>query len=86
MKKIISITPVISWCSLLQAQDIKRYVQENAVRVNSNQPDSIEFSDIIAISNAIDDSRIVFMGEQNQSSLKTYTIGFTSYEGTAAIL
>lgn len=72
MKKIISITFAIACCSILIAQDIKKYTQENTIHINSNNPDSLDFSDLEGIGNAIADSRIVFLGEQGHGDAPAF--------------
>lgn len=45
--------------------DIKSYVTENTAQVNSIDPDSTDYSDLESIGNAIGNSRIVMLGEQD---------------------
>ncbi len=72
MKKLILIISAIVCYSVPNAQEIKKYVQENTIHINSNHPDSLDFSDLEPIGDAIADSRIVFLGEQDQGDAPTF--------------
>ncbi|MEP7255910.1 MAG: erythromycin esterase family protein [Ferruginibacter sp.] len=52
--------------------DIKNYVKENAVLVSTIQPDSLDFSDLEAFGNAIGQSKIVMLGEQDHGDAPTF--------------
>jgi erythromycin esterase len=49
----------------LGQRKIKEYVKENMVSIQAISPDSLDFSDLEAIGNAIGDRRIVMLGEQS---------------------
>ncbi|MFN0254223.1 erythromycin esterase family protein [Pedobacter ureilyticus] len=51
---------------------IKKYVRENIVSIKNISPDSLDFSDLEAIGNAIGDSRIVMLGEQDHGDAPTF--------------
>lgn len=72
MKKIILIIYSILCYSEPNAQDIKKYVQDNTIQINSNHPDSLDFADLEPIGDAIADSRIVFLGEQDHGDAPTF--------------
>ena len=54
------------------AQDVKKFVQANTSAIITNQPDSLDFTDIEAIGAAIGDARIVFMGEQDHGDAPSF--------------
>jgi len=72
MNQVIFSILLISLAGKLHAQDIKKYVQQNAVTITTNQPDSIDFSDLASMGNAIGDARIVFLGEQDHGDAPTF--------------
>lgn len=51
---------------------VKKYVQENIVSIKNIAPDSLDFSDLEVIGNAIGDSRIVMLGEQDHGDAPTF--------------
>jgi len=72
VKKIIFLILLLPCFNGLIAQDIKKYVQLNTSQIYSNQPDSIDFSDMESIGAAIGDARIVFMGEQDHGDAPSF--------------
>ncbi len=65
----------IAFClaSFLEGQDnIKNYVQENATAISFIEPDSINFEDLEKIGNAIGDSKVVMIGEQDHGDAPTF--------------
>jgi erythromycin esterase len=51
---------------------IKKYVRDNDVPIYTIEPDSIDFSDLQIIGNAIGDSKIVMLGEQDHGDAPTF--------------
>ena len=73
MKKILFTLSSLFFTLNLQSQDsIKRYVQENTMQVSAIDPDSLDFSDLEKIGEAIGDSRIVMLGEQDHGDAPTF--------------
>jgi erythromycin esterase len=72
MKQVLFLLLLITVFDDVQAQDIKNYVQQNAVAITTNQPDSIDFSDLETMGNAIGDARIVFLGEQDHGDAPSF--------------
>lgn len=57
----------------LQAQKIiKQYVQKNIIPITTIEPDSIDYKDLEAIGNAIGDSKVVMLGEQDHGDAPTF--------------
>ncbi|MDB5203088.1 MAG: Erythromycin esterase [Ferruginibacter sp.] len=66
---------VIGLLSLQQlpAQDLlKQYVQRETKAIRSNQPDSLDFTDLDVIGNAIGNSRIIMLGEQDHGDAPAF--------------
>lgn len=61
----------IAVCSCKQ-KDIKSYVTENLVPIQTISPDSTDFSELEKIGKAIGDSRIVMLGEQDHGDAPTF--------------
>ena len=72
MKQVILFFILSSYLNFLHAQDIKEYVLKNTNAILTNQPDSTNYTDLEAIGNAIADSRIVLMGEQDHGDAPTF--------------
>ena len=72
MKQYILLLVILTCCIYSNAQDIKKYVRQNAVAINTNLPDSTDFSDLEVIGNAIGDARIVMLGEQDHGDAPTF--------------
>ena len=53
-------------------QEIKSYIQENAVSIASIDPSSDEYSDLTALKNAIGDARVVMLGEQTHGDATAF--------------
>ncbi|MEE1944269.1 erythromycin esterase family protein [Pedobacter sp. KR3-3] len=53
-------------------QPTKKYVQNNMATIATIEPDSLNFKDLEAIGNAIGDSRIVMLGEQDHGDAPTF--------------
>ncbi len=57
----------------LQAQDkIEQFIKENTVAIKTIHPDSINYSDLEVIGNAIGDAKIVMLGEQDHGDAPTF--------------
>jgi erythromycin esterase-like protein len=53
---------------------VKKFVEQTAVSIPTIDPDSTNFSDLEVIGNAIGDSRIVMLGEQDHGDAPTFLI------------
>jgi erythromycin esterase-like protein len=51
---------------------IKKYVQEQAVQITTIEPDSTNYTDLEVIGNAIGNARIVMLGEQDHGDAPTF--------------
>lgn len=51
---------------------VKKFVEQTAVSISTIDPDSTNFSDLDVIGNAIGDSRIVMLGEQDHGDAPTF--------------
>src|SRR5215212_8009568 len=58
----MSIVMVASGC---KDQDIEKFIKENANVISNVNVDSDDFTDLLPIGNAIGDSRVVMLGEQD---------------------
>jgi erythromycin esterase-like protein len=73
MRKFLLILNAFFLTSFVKGQDnIKKYVQENAIEISSINPDSTNFLDLEEIGNAIGDSKVVMLGEQDHGDAPTY--------------
>jgi erythromycin esterase-like protein len=54
-------------------ESIKNYVKNNTVVVQSIEPDSTNYADLVQIGAAIGDARIVMLGEQDHGDAPTFT-------------
>lgn len=52
--------------------DIKSYVEENCTQVRTIEPDSTDYSDLESVGDAIGNSRIVMLGEQDHGDAPTF--------------
>lgn len=52
--------------------DIKKYIQENTIPIKSIDPNSTDYSDLEAIRNAIGNSKIVMLGEQDHGDAAAF--------------
>ena len=60
-------------CYFLSAQEsVKKFVQQSSVPILTIEPDSVNFSDLEPIGNAIKDARIVMLGEQDHGDAPTF--------------
>ena len=62
---------IFSFITFGQTQ-IKQFVQQNAVSISTIEPDSTNFSDLEIIGNAIGNSKIVMLGEQDHGDAPTF--------------
>jgi erythromycin esterase-like protein len=73
MHKPFFILIAFCWTSFVNGQDsIKKYVQENTVQIKAIEPDSTDYSDLEAFGNAIGNSKIVMLGEQDHGDAATF--------------
>ncbi len=72
LKQVVFLLLSIKGLDGVYAQEIKQYVQQNAVTITTNQPDSIDFSDLETMGNAIGDARVVFLGEQDHGDAPAF--------------
>ncbi|RWU10710.1 erythromycin esterase family protein [Pedobacter chitinilyticus] len=72
MKKLILLTFVLFGVQLFAQNNIKKYVQNNLKAVKAISPDSLDFSDLEVIGNAIGNARIVMLGEQDHGDAPTF--------------
>lgn len=56
----------------VDAQLVKQHVLQNAVSINSIQPDDTSFADLEPIANAIGNSRVVLLGEQDHGDAPAF--------------
>jgi erythromycin esterase len=60
-------------CSNTSAQkQIKKYIEDNTISISTISPDSTDFSDLEIIGNAIGDSKIVMLGEQDHGDASAF--------------
>jgi erythromycin esterase len=52
--------------------DIKSYIKQNTIAISTIQPDSTDFSDLESIGNAIGESKIVMLGEQDHGDAPAF--------------
>jgi erythromycin esterase-like protein len=55
-----------------QQNSVKQYVQDNLQPIATISPDSVDFSDLQAIGNAIGEARVVMLGEQDHGDAPTF--------------
>lgn len=73
MQKSFLLSVCICLVLLSAAQeDIKNYVKQNTIRVSTINPDSIDFSDLESIGDAIGESTIVMLGEQDHGDAPAF--------------
>ena len=72
MLKIYFVLFFLAVCTITNAQDIEKYVKATTIPVRTNSPDSLDFSDLEAIGNAIGDAKIVMLGEQDHGDAPTF--------------
>ena len=54
------------------SQNIREFVKQSSVEVKSILPDNEDYSDLESIGNAIGDSRLVMLGEQDHGDAPTF--------------
>ena len=70
MPKLIISLLLIHFINFAAGQNqIKKFVEQTAVSIPTIDPDSTNFSDLEVIGNAIGDSRIVMLGEQDHGDI-----------------
>lgn len=57
---------------ILAQDEIRQYIRLNTNRVRTDSPDSTDFSDLQPIGDAIGDSRVVMLGEQDHGDAPTF--------------
>lgn len=72
MKQFFPLLILVSAYFYPYAQDIKKYVQQNTVAINTIQPDSADYTDLEAIGNAIGNARIVMLGERDHGDAPAF--------------
>lgn len=73
MHKILILLIVLGISLLTKGQvHIKKYVKENANLISNIDPDSTDFKDFESIGNAIGQSKIVMLGEQDHGDAPTF--------------
>lgn len=72
MKKILLFVFVLLSLQSFAQKAVKKYVQENISSIKNIEPDSLDFTDLEVIGNAIGDSRIVMLGEQDHGDGPTF--------------
>jgi erythromycin esterase-like protein len=58
--------------SAVGQHDIKKYISESSIAINTIEPDSVNYADLIPIGNAIGDARVVMLGEQDHGDAPTF--------------
>ncbi|MDQ1142786.1 erythromycin esterase family protein [Pedobacter agri] len=71
-KKILLTLCVLIVISGCVKKEVSNYVTENLVEIKTISPDSTEFSDLEALGEAIGDSRVVMLGEQDHGDGSTF--------------
>lgn len=72
MKKLALLVCVLFGLQSFAQKTIKKYVKESIASIKNIEPDSLDFSDLEVIGNAIGDSRIVMLGEQDHGDAPTF--------------
>jgi len=73
MRKFFLIFLAFCLTSFVKGQDnIKKYVQENAIEISTIEPDSTSFSDLEKIGAAIGNAKVVMLGEQDHGDAPTF--------------
>jgi erythromycin esterase len=68
----IFVTCLTSSVNCFSQNSIKAYVAQNTAEIKNIEPDSIDFSDLKVIGDAIGNSTIVMLGEQDHGDAPTY--------------
>ncbi len=69
---IIILVILLSYVRSNAQKTIKQYVQESSTRIATIEPDSTNYEDLEAIGNAIGDSKVVMLGEQDHGDAPTF--------------
>ena len=73
MRKTVFLLIALWLTIVINAQtDIKNFVIQNAASISSIEPDSTDYADLEIIGNAIGDSKIVMLGEQDHGDAPTF--------------
>ncbi len=73
MKAVISICFVLLSGLYVNGQDdIKKYISESSIAINTIEPDATDYTDLAPIGEAIGDARIVMLGEQDHGDAPTF--------------
>jgi erythromycin esterase len=73
MYKVFLTLIALYWTTFVTGQDhIKKYVKDNLISITAIDPDITNFSDLDAIGNAIGNSKIVMLGEQDHGDAPTF--------------
>ncbi len=72
MKLIFSFTLTLFVLTTYSQNEIKTFIHSNTVPIKSITPDSLDYSDLEGIGNAIGNARIVMLGEQDHGDAPTF--------------
>lgn len=72
MNRFLSLSLLLTTLTGTAQEKIKQYVQQHTVPIAAIQPDSTDYSDLAAIGDAIGESRIVMLGEQDHGDAPTF--------------
>ena len=72
-KRIVFIAVTFLWTISVQGQSsVKKYVQNNTSKIESINPENIDYSDLEVIGSAIGDAQLVMLGEQDHGDAPTF--------------
>ena len=72
MKRLFLLTLIISSFQAYGQNKIKDFVEKNTNIIKTIEPDSLNFADLEVFGEAIGDSRIVMLGEQDHGDAPTF--------------